>query len=178
MEMLRSPPPQKFLLRFCYRIATRWNCSEIHTFQFRWERQQTMRSWFFYRPTPALTGKRGTSRKRGDKLQPNDPSSQFDPGGQGEALDAAGKSVVLTRFGGDEERTPAPRREHLAQWCSLRSRSASDKDVAQTADLLLSCSIAWFPSSTKVGEFHSTSLLYTRWLLAYGVPPQSHQRMA
>lgn len=30
----------------------------------------------FYRPAPAPTGKRGAPRKRGDKLQPNDPASE------------------------------------------------------------------------------------------------------
>lgn len=51
----------------------------------------------FYRPAPAPTGKRGAPRKRGDKLQPNDPASQFDPDGEGEALDPAGK-LVRVRF--------------------------------------------------------------------------------
>jgi hypothetical protein len=47
----------------------------------------------FYRPTPAPTGKRGAPRKRGDKLQPNDPATQFDPTGEGDALDPIGKLV-------------------------------------------------------------------------------------
>lgn len=51
----------------------------------------------FYRPAPAPTGKRGAPRKRGDKLQPKDPASQFEPSGQGEALDQAGE-VVRVRF--------------------------------------------------------------------------------
>jgi hypothetical protein len=51
----------------------------------------------FYRPAPAPTGKRGAPRKRGDKLQPNDPTTQFAPSGQGEARDPAGK-LVRVRF--------------------------------------------------------------------------------
>jgi hypothetical protein len=47
----------------------------------------------FYRPAPPPTGKRGAPRKRGGKLQPNDPASQFDPDGDQEALDPAGKPV-------------------------------------------------------------------------------------
>ncbi len=51
----------------------------------------------FYRPAPPPTGQRGAPRKRGDKLQPNDPVSQFDPSGEGEALDHTGK-LVRVRF--------------------------------------------------------------------------------
>ena len=51
----------------------------------------------FYRPAPPPTGKRGAPRKRGDKLQPNEPASQFDPAGEGEAKDPAGK-LVRVRF--------------------------------------------------------------------------------
>jgi hypothetical protein len=51
----------------------------------------------FYRPAPAPTGKRGAPRKRGEKLQPNDPASQFAPSGEGEALDPEG-SPVRVRF--------------------------------------------------------------------------------
>jgi hypothetical protein len=51
----------------------------------------------FYRPAPPPTGKRGAPRKRGDKLQPNDPASQSHPSGQGEALDPAGK-LIRVRF--------------------------------------------------------------------------------
>jgi hypothetical protein len=47
----------------------------------------------FYRPAPAPTGKRGAARKQGDKLQPNAPASQWDPTGEGEARDPAGKLV-------------------------------------------------------------------------------------
>lgn len=47
----------------------------------------------FYRPAPPPTGKRGAPRKRGDKLQPNDRASQFDPSGDQEVLDHAGKPV-------------------------------------------------------------------------------------
>ncbi|HEU5378357.1 MAG TPA: transposase [Ktedonobacteraceae bacterium] len=47
----------------------------------------------FSRPAPPPTGKRGAPRKRGDKLQPNDLASQFDPDGEGETLDPAGKPI-------------------------------------------------------------------------------------
>ena len=51
----------------------------------------------FYRPAPPPTGKRGAPHKRGEKLQPNDPATQFAPTGEGEALDQANQ-VVRVRF--------------------------------------------------------------------------------
>jgi hypothetical protein len=51
----------------------------------------------FYRPAPPPTGKRGAPRKRGDKLQPNDPASHFAPSGEGEVKDPAGR-LVRVRF--------------------------------------------------------------------------------
>lgn len=51
----------------------------------------------FYRPAPPPTGKRGAPRKRGNKLQPNEPTSQGDPTGEGEAKDPAG-ALVRVRF--------------------------------------------------------------------------------
>lgn len=50
----------------------------------------------FYRPAPPPTGKRGAPRKRGDKLQPNDPATHADPSGTFEGQDHAGKPVRVT----------------------------------------------------------------------------------
>jgi hypothetical protein len=49
----------------------------------------------FYRPTPPPTGKRGAPRKRGDKLQPNDPATHATPTGTFEGQDHAGKPVRI-----------------------------------------------------------------------------------
>ncbi len=50
----------------------------------------------FYRPAPPPTGKRGAPRKRGDKLQPADPTTHADPSGSWNGHDALGKAVRVT----------------------------------------------------------------------------------
>ncbi|HVB24528.1 MAG TPA: transposase [Ktedonobacteraceae bacterium] len=49
----------------------------------------------FYRPAPPPTGKRGAPRKRGDKLQPHDPTTHTAPSGQWQGQDHAGKLVQV-----------------------------------------------------------------------------------
>jgi hypothetical protein len=50
----------------------------------------------FYRPAPPPTGKRGAPRKRGDKLQPNAPTTHTAPNGYWSGQDHAGKPVQVT----------------------------------------------------------------------------------
>ena len=87
----------------------------------------------FYRPAPPPTGKRGAPRKRGDKLQPNDPASQFEPTGSGEVLDPAGKTVRV-RFW---------KQLHLkeAEWLTV---SVIRVERPQAADTKRDPRVSWF----------------------------------
>jgi hypothetical protein len=52
----------------------------------------------FYRPAPAPTGKKGSPRKDGAKLQPKDPATHGEPDGIWKGTDAKGRPVEVTSW--------------------------------------------------------------------------------
>jgi hypothetical protein len=89
----------------------------------------------------APTGKRDAPRKRGDKLQPNDPASQFDPSGEGEAKDPAGKLVQVRAW----------KQMHIrdADWLTL---CVIRVERPQAADIKRDPRISWF---VWIGDEHA-----------------------
>lgn len=53
---------------------------------------------WLYRPAPAPTGKKGSPRKDGAKLQPNDPTTHGEPDGTWKGTDAKGRPVEATSW--------------------------------------------------------------------------------